>query len=81
MTVEAVAQRFGRHTSTVRGWLDKGTFPGAYKFKGREWRIPVASLAAFEDAARREVGTQVAATDDTRRPPSNLSDWRKKVSA
>lgn len=81
LTIAAVAQRFGRHSSTVRAWLEAGEFPGAYKLKGREWRIPAGSLAAFEDTARRSTGTQIAASKRSRHSTPNLADWRKKVSA
>jgi hypothetical protein len=32
LTVADLAKRFGRHSSTVRAWLEGGMFPGAYKF-------------------------------------------------
>jgi helix-turn-helix protein len=51
-TVAELAARFGRKPSTVRGWLDRELIPGAYRFQGREWRIPAAALAAFEAAQR-----------------------------
>jgi hypothetical protein len=81
MTIADLALRFRRHASTIRGWLDKGAFAGAYKLRGREWRIPAESLAAFEEAARREAGIRVAAPKGSRHSTPNLADWRKKVSA
>src|SRR5687767_4309015 len=52
LTVQDVAARFRRDASTVRLWIKQGRFPGAYRFQGREWRIPPVALAAFEDAER-----------------------------
>ena len=46
LTVAEVATRFGRRSSTVRLWVERGAFPGAYRFRGREWRIPPAALTA-----------------------------------
>lgn len=50
MTVVDVAERLGRSPSTVRGWCGSGALPGAYRFRGREWRIPPAALRAFLDS-------------------------------
>jgi helix-turn-helix protein len=52
LTVAELAVRFGRKPSTVRGWLDRQLIPGAYRFRGREWRVPAVSLVAFEEAQR-----------------------------
>jgi excisionase family DNA binding protein len=57
MTVHDVAQRFGRHASTVRGWIAQDMLPGAYRFRGREWRIPASALAHLENAERKGEGT------------------------
>jgi hypothetical protein len=70
-TVEAVASRYGRAPSTVRGWCEAGRFPGAYKLHDREWRIPSAAIEAF-DAVQRERpagrrGGGVRSLDDWRR--------------
>lgn len=75
LTVEEVAQRFGRNASTVRGWVTQGIMPGAYRLRGREWRVPVASLRAFEDAERR--GGTRAALRSTTGATADLSAWRK----
>jgi hypothetical protein len=77
LTAAQLAERFGRHASTVRLWLERGAFPGAYKLRGRDWRVPPASLAAFE--AREREGKP---SPDTRRTRScgktaDLADWRK----
>jgi excisionase family DNA binding protein len=73
LTVEAVAERFGRHPSTVRGWISQQLLPGAYRLRGREWRVPAAALRAFEATARR--GMPVASVARTRQV--DISDWRR----
>jgi hypothetical protein len=72
-TVEAIASRYGRAPSTVRGWCEAGRFPGAYKLHDREWRIPMAALEAFEAQERRRDHP----TGQGRRRVRSLSDWRR----
>src|SRR2546428_6444055 len=48
LTVTDLAQRFRRHPSTIRQWLESGRLEG-YKLFGREWRVPLAAVAAFQD--------------------------------
>ena len=50
--VGQLAVRFGRKGSTVREWCEAGLFPGAYKLRGREWRVPLAGVQAFEKQER-----------------------------
>jgi hypothetical protein len=68
-TVEEIAQRFGRASSTIRGWCEAGRFPGAYKLHDREWRIPAAALETFEAMVR---GRATA----NRHEVQSLGDWR-----
>jgi hypothetical protein len=68
-TVDELAARYGRGPSTVRGWCEAGRFPGAYKLRDREWRIPPAAVASFEAAVRGR------ATANHRRVQS-FGDWR-----
>lgn len=70
-TVEVVADRYGRATSTVRGWCEAGRFPGAYKLHDREWRIPQAAIETFDATQReRQAGCR-------RAPVQSLGDWRR----
>jgi hypothetical protein len=64
LTIRDLARLFGKQPSTVRAWVERGDFPGAYKLHGKEWRVPVSSVEAFQ---KRQQG----ATSDTR-----LSAWR-----
>jgi hypothetical protein len=72
LTVTQVAERFGRAPSTVRGWVGRGLLVGAYRFQGREIRVPVAALAAFE-ASQRPGAAESSRPAVSRRP--KLVDW------
>jgi excisionase family DNA binding protein len=54
LTVPQAAERLRRSASTVRTWCADGTLPGAYRLRGREWRIPAGALRAMQlaEAAR-----------------------------
>jgi len=64
LTIRDLAQLFGKQPSTVRAWVERGDFPGAYKLHGKEWRVPVSAVDSFQNRQRR-------AKSDTR-----LSAWR-----
>ncbi|SRR5712691_1929462 len=65
LTIRDLAQLFGKQPSTVRAWVERGNFPGAYKLHGKEWRVPVSAVESFQNRQRR-------AKSDTR-----LSAWRR----
>lgn len=71
-TVRQLAERFGRSLSTVRGWLAAGKFPGAYRLRGVEWRVPPEGLRSFEETERRGAEPHRGA----RQSRGSLSDWR-----
>jgi excisionase family DNA binding protein len=48
LTVKEVAQRFSRSEVTIRGWIRDGVLR-AYKFRGREYRIPASALEDFQN--------------------------------
>jgi hypothetical protein len=56
LTIPELARLFGKRPSTVRAWVERGDFPGAYKLNGREWRIPPPAVAAFRENQRRQNG-------------------------
>lgn len=56
VTIAGLARLFGKRPSTVRAWVERGQFPGAYKLHGREWRIPLSAVEAFRDSQRRVTG-------------------------
>jgi hypothetical protein len=69
LTVREVAVRYGRHDSTVRQWLERGLFPGAYKLRNRDLRVPPAAIAAFDQRERE--GESPAGEN-----AEGLGDWR-----
>ncbi len=76
LTVEQAAKKLGRSPSTVRNWLAAGQIPGAYRFKGREWRTPPSALERFLDKQR--TGPQATAATVGARAPA-LDEWRKHL--
>ena len=66
LSVADLAARFQRSPSTIRGWLEAGRFPGAYKLSGRDWRVPVSGVEAFVALERRQAA-----------PRADLGTWRK----
>jgi hypothetical protein len=56
LTISDLARLFGKRPSTVRAWVERGDFPGAYKLNGREWRIPPTAVVAFRESQRRQNG-------------------------
>ena len=70
--VRDISRLFGKRPSTVRAWLERGDFPGAYKLQGKEWRVPEGGIDAFQD--RQRTGAHAAQRGGT---SGRLSDWRK----
>src|SRR6266516_561910 len=66
LTIGDLAQLFGKRPSTVRAWVERGDFPGAYKLHQKEWRIPPSAVEAFQDLQRQRPSST-----------SQLSAWRK----
>jgi hypothetical protein len=79
--VGELAARYQRRPSTIRAWLERGLFPGAFKLRGRDWRAPASAVAAFDEAERRGSGEAAQPTAQVRRRPVNLSAWRDARSA
>lgn len=70
LTVDDLGTLFGKRPSTVRAWIERGDFPGAYKLHGKEWRVPASALDAFQQAQRaRSANPQAEAK-------AGLSAWR-----
>jgi hypothetical protein len=82
-TVAQVAAHFGRDTSTVRLWIRQGVFPGAYRFRDREWRIPASAVREYEARERAAGGPEkrMPPVRGTIRKPTSLSAWRTRHDA
>lgn len=48
LTCEGVGGLLGRDASVIREWCREARFPGAYKLRGKEWRIPRQALNDFQ---------------------------------
>ena len=48
LTIQDLAERFGKRPSTLRAWVERGDFPGAYKLHGKEWRVPRRAVEDFQ---------------------------------
>ena len=44
LTIGGLGRLFGKRPSTVRAWVERGDFPGAYKLHGKEWRVPASAV-------------------------------------
>ena len=53
LTVGDLGRLFGKRPSTVRAWVERGDFPGAYKLHGKEWRVPMSAVELFQNGQRR----------------------------
>ncbi len=71
LTVADLARVFGKRPSTIRGWVERDQFPGAYKLHGKEWRVPASAVEAFQDRQRARAGPGRRTKSGTR-----LSQWR-----
>ena len=52
LTIQHLAAMFGKRPSTVRAWVERGDFPGAYKLHGKEWRVPASAVHEFQAQQR-----------------------------
>jgi Helix-turn-helix domain len=71
LTIRDLAHAFAKRPSTVRAWVERGDFPGAYKLNGKEWRVPVSAVEAFRDHQRHGKAPRGGAETEPR-----LSAWR-----
>lgn len=63
LTLDEVGVLLGVSAETIRAACVRGEFPGSYKRAGREWRVPKAAIAAYqegEQARHRERELQEA---------------------
>lgn len=74
LTVKEVANIIGRAPPTIRSWLRLGLVPGAYRLRGREWRIPRAGLQAIRGVDASIAGAEPL--DPALVHGRDLSAWR-----
>jgi hypothetical protein len=74
-TVTDLVALFGKRPSTVRSWLEAGLFPGAFKLRGKTWRVPRSAVEAFQARERGQGGNDPPPLP--RRASASLSDYRK----
>lgn len=77
LTIEQVAAKVRRADSTIRGWLNGGLLPGAYKLRGRDWRVPAAVLSRFLQAQAGDLEHPARG----RRTPVEMGAWRRHLKA
>jgi excisionase family DNA binding protein len=53
LTPEEAGSALQRSPVTIRAYCAAGLLPGAYRMRGRQWRIPRTALEAFQAAERR----------------------------
>lgn len=78
LTIAEVAALFNRAPSTIRGWCESKLLPGAYRNRGREWRIPRAAVRAYQEQERQRPGGPASrsASSRTGAGAGSLADWR-----
>ncbi len=71
LSVAQLAERFGRSRSTVRGWLEAGRFPGAYKLRKRSRALRVPNGRWLDRPA--STSRRFSGSDRGRRRPASES--------
>ena len=74
LTAKDIAAQLSRSSSTIRAWLGAGEVPGAYRFRGREWRVPQVDFERF--LQRQREGAEPV-PGDSRLETTDLGAWRK----
>ena len=78
LDVESAGRALGRSCSTVRDYCRAGLLEGAYRQRGREWRIPPDAIRAFQ---RRESESTAPAVQSRTTKTADLSAWRSETDA
>ncbi len=79
LDVQAAGEALGRSASTVRQYARQGLLEGAYRQRGREWRIPRSAIGAFHRQQHRD--SQDATKTVSGKDTADLSAWRKEIDA
>lgn len=78
LTVKQTAELLGRSPSTIREYLRAGLFPGAYKMRGREWRVPRDGIREFQRAEAAPKSPPPKTRSRQGRQEVDLGAWRKE---
>ena len=74
MSSEEAAEILHRAPSTVRDYCRRRLLPGAYRQRGREWRVPRSAVLAFQRAeAKPKAPVRVSGR---RAEEPDLGSWR-----
>ncbi len=76
LSIEDAGQVLDRSTSTVREYCRSGLLPGAYRQRGREWRIPRGAIRAFQ----RSEAVPKARPPLLKTEEIDLGAWREELS-
>lgn len=76
LTVEEAGRVLDRSPSTVRDYARRELLPGAYRQRGREWRIPRSAIRAFQ---RAEAAENCPQEPSAPRGDDDLSSWREEA--
>lgn len=77
--IAEVAALLGRSPSTIRDYCRKGLLPGAYRQRGRDWRIPWSAITAFHEAEAQRHAAEVSPPPRKTKTEgkTDLGAWRK----
>ena len=78
LSVEEAGEILGRSPSTVREYCRQDLLRGAYRQRGREWRIPREAIRAFQRSEASAVETAVRVRRSQRDAP-DLGGWREEL--
>jgi excisionase family DNA binding protein len=78
LTAVQAGELLGRAASTIRGMCASGELLGAYRARGREWRVPRAALSAWQREEARRHAEKVTPPRRVRaNATADLGAWRK----
>jgi hypothetical protein len=79
LSVEEAGELLARSASTVREYCRAGLLEGAYRQRGREWRVPRGAIRRFQ---RAEAAVHEKPAERKKRRgsgPVDLGSWRNEV--
>ena len=77
LTTEEAGRIVGRSASTISEWCRRGILSGAYKFRGRAWRIPPDAVCDLQNGNGPNKSSLTLERCCTGR--SDLAEWRRHL--